>query len=476
MNDGTREVPLAEAILDRAEAVAVDADATLLGRAAEHVLDTTACVVAGADHPTARRLRAAGGLRWEREGREEGEADRPAGGAKARGLRETVSCEATLREAMLAGVTRAHVDEFDAIHTASATLPAAVVIPPAVLVATALRRGGDELLRAVIAGYEAVAEVGTRFGGPALYADRWWPGALFGPVGTAVALARLYRLSRERTLAAIGLAAGGMAGLLPPDRLGDAHYVALGRSACAGLDAVRFAAAGMEVDPRLLEGAVAATLRRRPAEAGSRTPHLLGCSLKAYPCARPLHAAVSALEDLLAEGLRPETVTGVRIGLPPAALRFVTVDPRPADPAAAAASAPFVVAATLSGDIRNIAIFRSAGAVSGTGETAPVISDTVDDSGAGLHVAIEAGEVVGAAYPRHWGAEVTVTTSTGGSYRRVVLDPPGDPALPMTRDQLTAKAERLLRGREGAARHIADCLALERATDVARLRLLPAGL
>ncbi|MFB9677391.1 MmgE/PrpD family protein [Streptosporangium vulgare] len=473
MNDGTREVPLAEAILDRAEAVAGGADATLLGRAAEHVLDTTACVVAGADHPTALRLRAAGGLRRGREEHEEGEADRPAG-AGAR--RETALREASLREAVLEGVTRAHVDEFDAIHTGSATLPAAVVIPPAVLVATALRRGGDELLRAVIAGYEAVAEAGTRFGGPALYADRWWPGALFGPLGTAVALARLYRLSRERTLAAIGLAVGGMAGLLPPDRLGDAHYVALGRSACAGLDAVRFAAAGMEADPRLLEAAAAAVLRGEPAEAGSGTPHLLGCSLKAYPCARPLHAAVSALEGLVEEGLRPETLAEVRIGLPAAALRFVTADPRPADPAAAAASAPFVVAATLSGDIRNISIFRSAGSVSGTGETAPAIPGTVGGPGAGPEVTIEAGEVVGAAYPRHWGAEVTVTTSTGASYRRVVLDPPGDPASPMTRGQLTAKAERLLRGHEGAARHIAGCLALERATDVARLRLLSTGL
>ncbi|MEU0487289.1 MmgE/PrpD family protein, partial [Streptosporangium sp. NPDC006013] len=418
----------------------------------EHVLDTTACVLAGADHPTARRLRAVGGLR---RGRNE---------AVVQDRR--VEADAVLREAVLAGATQAHVDEFDAIHTGSATLPAAVVIPPAVLVATALRRGGEELLRAVIAGYEAVAEVGARFGGPALYADRWWPGALFGPVGTAVVLARLYRLDRERTLAAIGLAVGGMAGLLPSGRLGDAHYVALGRAACAGLDAVRFAAAGMEVDPRLLEGAVAPALRREPAEAGSGTPHLLECSLKAYPCARPLHAAVSALEDLVAEGVRPETVAEVRIGLPSAALQFVTVDPCPADPAAAAASAPFVVAATLSGDIRNISIFREAGAESGREDTVP---------GAGPGVAIEAGGVVEAAYPRHWGAEVTVTTSAGVSYRRVVLDPPGDPALPMTRGQLVAKAERLLREHEGAARHIADCLALESATDVARLRLWPSG-
>lgn len=379
---------------DRARAAARDADVAVLAEAARHVLDTAACVASGSTHPLAARWvpllpEAPGGV-----------AALGAPGSWAVGT--AVEIDATL----------AHVDEFDALHGPAAVAPGAVVVPTALHVGRAVGASGADVLRAVVAGYEAVAEASLRFGGPALYAAGWWPTALFGALGAAAATALLLDLDGPATTTALALATAPLGGLLSADDLGDAHYLLCGRAAAHGVGAARAAAAGLTASATLLDaGPLGAP--RPPSPPGP--PHLLGTALKSWPCARPLHTALAALAELGADGAEGP----VRIALPTAALRFVTAERRPSGPAEAAASAAVAVAGARAGRARDPGWYRD------PGPAADVVLGTDPD--------------LDAAFPARWGAVVTV----GGASRRVLVAP-GDPDRPLSAEALRAKASRLL--------------------------------
>ncbi|QJY48226.1 MmgE/PrpD family protein [Pseudonocardia broussonetiae] len=378
----------------RARAAARDADALVLAEAARHVLDTAACVASGSTHPLAAR--------WVPllPTAPDGVAALGAPGAWA--VETAVEIDATL----------AHVDEFDPLHGPAAVAPGAVVVPAALHVGRALGASGPDVLRAVVAGYEAVAEASLRFGGPALYRAGWWPTALFGALGAAAATALLLDLDGPATTTALALASAPLGGLLSADDLGDAHYLLCGRAAAHGVRSARGAAAGLTGSATLLDAGP-------PGPPGPPSPpgppHLVGTALKSWPCARPLHTALAALEELGADGADGP----VRIALPTAALRFVTGERQPSGPAEAAASAAVAVAGARAGRARDPGWYRDPGAA------ADVVLDTDPD--------------LDAAFPARWGAVVTV----GGVSRRVLVAP-GDPDRPLSAGALRAKASRLL--------------------------------
>ncbi|WP_432837753.1 MmgE/PrpD family protein [Dactylosporangium sp. CA-092794] len=421
--------------------------------AALHLLDTVGCIAGAAGHPTATRL---GGL------------------PPAAGPHRTLGGHHSLGRAVLVEATLAHLDEFDALHPAAAVAPAAVVVPTALLVAADVDAPGERLLAAVLAGYETVVEAALRFGGAALYASGWWPTAVFGPLGAAAATAVLLDLSPARHREALSLAAAGLGGLLSADRLGDAHYLLTGQAAARGAEAAYLARAGAGGSPALLDAPAAAALGRAPAApspagpspAGPSPaapspaapspagPHLLGTALKAYPCARPLHAALDALRQLAGDGVDLAAAREVRVALPPPLLRFVTADPAPPGPAEAAASAAVAVAALLRGRADDPAAYRDGGPPTG-----PPVSLAGD-------------ETLLTAFPAHWGAEVTVSTVDGAVLRRRVLDAPGDPARPLDATAVRAKFDRQV---PRAARLAEACLGIAAAASVRPLRRLLAG-
>jgi 2-methylcitrate dehydratase PrpD len=356
----------------------VDTD---LAVAARHVLDVVACIGSGATHPLAGKLRG-------------------------------VVPDGVERDAILA-----HVDEFDPLHGPSATAPGAVVVPAALHVGASVGASGANVLRAVVAGYEVLVEAGLRFGGPALYAAGWWPTALFGGLGAAAAAAVLLDLDEDSTVHALALAAAPMGGLLSADVLGDAHYLLTGAAAARGVQAAHAAAAGMTGSETLLDGPAARALGRSPGPASPIGPaHLVGTSLKTWPCARPLHTALAAFAAL---GVVPAPDEVVRIDLPTAALAFVTADRHPPGPAEAAASAAVAVAGAMAGQARDPRWYRA------PSRTHPVV--------------LGANPALDAEFPRRWGAEVTVRGMT-----RRVLVAPGDPDSPLDDAAVRAKAAALL--------------------------------
>ena len=110
------------------------------------------------------------------------------------------------------------------------------------------------MLEAFAEGWEAMAAVASA-SHPALYDGGWHPTAVCGPVGAAVASARLLDLSapeREHAVALAVLRTGGTRGAFGSD--GKALQVGL--AAAAGVQAALLARAGAVVDARVIRGEV----------------------------------------------------------------------------------------------------------------------------------------------------------------------------------------------------------------------------
>jgi len=360
--------------------------------AAHHALDTLGCCLVGRGHPMAGRL-----------GRSLADLGSvgPCQPVGLPALSLPVDTAAAV-DAMLA-----HVDEYDGFHSAAAVVPAAVVVPAAFAVARHEGLAGGRFLDAVLAGYEVVVETGLRFTGPQLYGSSWWPTALFGAIGAAAATSVLLDLDEESLTTALCIAAAGTGGLLSDAELSEGHHLLVGNAVGRGVAAAYQSRAGMSAARTLLDGPASRALGRRPLPPQpAERVHLAGCSVKPYPCARPLHAVIDALHQLADSGVDLESLTAVRIGLPGPLLAFVSDDKEVAGPSEAAASAAFAVAAAIAGRESDVTFYRNA-----------VLTPTQK----ALTVTIAPDAELDLLYPEQWGATVTLFRAAAPDARSVTV-------------------------------------------------------
>ncbi|MCR1784401.1 MmgE/PrpD family protein [Nocardioides carbamazepini] len=315
-------------------------------------VDTLACLVVGADHPTVGRLLGSQDV----VAADSGWTPLAAPGAQR-----------SRTDALVADVTAAHVDELDAVHPASATVPGAVVVPLAVQIGARTDASGADLLAAVAAGYEVTAAVAGLLSGPRLYQASWWPGAVAGRLGAAMTASCLLGLDEERTRQALALAAASAGGLLSEDVFADGHYVLLGDAAAAGLQAAVRAAAGLRASPTLLDGPArrafaAPTDGAVGGAVESAVPRIVEGLYKEYPCSTPLQAVIRGLVSLAERSDRPAigTASVVEVALPAAMTAYISTDRDVDGPPEAAASLAYSVGAVARGRERDVGYFRAA--------------------------------------------------------------------------------------------------------------------
>jgi 2-methylcitrate dehydratase PrpD len=148
--------------------------------------------------------------------------------------------------------TAGHILDFDdtlaegVVHVSAATAPAALVL--AAHLGLSIRAALD----AYAEGYEALAAV-AKASHPELYDAGWHPTAVCGPIGAAVAAARLLDLSaaqRDNALAVALLRAGGTRGAFGSD----GKAIQVGLASAAGVQGALLTRAGAMVDPRAIHG------------------------------------------------------------------------------------------------------------------------------------------------------------------------------------------------------------------------------
>lgn len=195
-------------------------------QAVSMIVDGIACGLAATTSPIAAALRA-----WRGNG---------AGSHAVFGDRATTDA----RSAILANGTLIHALDFDDIpHFA------AVELPPALALLEENDVSGEELIVAVVAGFEVAARVTTMLA----HGRPQHPIGTVGAVASAAVSARLLRLTREQTTTALSIAASMSGGLT--ENFGTfTKPLHAGRAAEAGYLAATLAATGWTADPAVYEG------------------------------------------------------------------------------------------------------------------------------------------------------------------------------------------------------------------------------
>jgi 2-methylcitrate dehydratase PrpD len=282
--------------------------------------------------------------------------------------------------------TAGHVLDFDdtlpdgVAHVSATTAPAALVL------AGHLGLSFGTALDAYAEGYEAMAAVASA-SHPSLYDRGWHPTAVCGPIGAAVAAARLLELSAEQRDTAVAVAllrAGGARGAFGSD----GKAIQVGLAAAAGVQGALVARHGANVDPRAIHGPVgfAAVLGAAwpAAEAGGpaciealvhpSAPAIERNWIKLHPSCLGTHSPIDAAEQLrhATGGAAPLEVVVHPVARQAAHLDAVT------DGLSAKFSIPYCVAHTLTrGAPRTADFTRVDGAVA---ERSNAVSVSVDAS------------------------------------------------------------------------------------------------
>ena len=358
--------------------------------------------------------------------------------AEERGPGRAVSyveaCRAPVRHAALLNAAASHTVEFDDIHRDSGFHPACPTISAALAVAQAKGRSLDDLLRAVIAGYEVSCRIGLAVM-PSHY-RMWHITGTVGTFGAATAAAVLLDCDADQCAHALATAATTAGGLQQAFRgAGMSKPMHPAHAAEAGTLAALAVGAGVTGALDVLHGPVgfaAATSDGtgdwlRALDGLGERYAIAEMTFKNHGCCGHIHAPLDAVALLQARhGLRAADVERIEVeGY--AATQEVCDRPVAATEQEARFSAQFCLATQLlHGGVRLSAF--------GPDRLAdPALKALMD------RISVRAAPDLVALYPGRRAARVTVTLRNGRTLFHEQPTRKGDPDAPLSDDELSAK-------------------------------------
>jgi 2-methylcitrate dehydratase PrpD len=371
-------------------------------------------------------------------------------GARERGPQALRALGDELPARVAFAASAGHVLDYDDTLPDGVAHVSAACAPAALMLADELGLSLGATLEAFAEGWEAMAAVASA-SHPALYDGGWHPTAVCGPVGAAVAAARLLELSSVERGHAVALAllrTGGTRGAFGSD----GKAIQVGLAAAAGVQAALLAQAGAAVDARVVRGEVGfegvlgavvppGVLEGRAAANGTRA--ITHNWIKLHPSCLGTHAAIDAAAQARDAGYRPDGAV-IEVAVHTVARQAAHLD-EVEDGLAAKFSIPYCVAHALWHGPPGVGDFGALDAE--TLERAALVRVVVDD-----------------ALPE-WGAVLNVD----GRELARVGSPKGSPERPASPADLTAKLSDLAGERLDGILHDLDAPAA-RTLDAAGLR------
>jgi len=337
--------------------------------------------------------------------------------------------------ALLNGVF-GHSLDFDDTHADSSLHPSAPVVPAALAAAQMTNASGQEMLAAIVIGYEVCCRLGNALDPSAHYARGFHPTATAGVFGACAAAGRLLGLDERQMISAFGVAASQASGSLQflVNGAWNKRYQ-VGEAAMKGLVAATLAAEGFKGASDAIDGkhgfltGYSDGARVELSTVGlGKVWETMRIGMKPYPACRYTHAAVDGLLDLMArENFGAADVQSITIGLHRNGVTLVgeplTEKCRPCSIVEGQFSMPFAVA---------VALLRGRFGwddydLLGSRET-DAICDRVD--------VVRDPSLEGKAHP--FGASLTVFTETK-TYQSRIADPSGEPATFPAPEAIAAK-------------------------------------
>lgn len=340
-----------------------------------------------------------------------------------------------------------HTLEMDDVHTKSKTHIGTVVIPAAWAAAEYEQKGGEELLAAIISGYEIMSRIGMGVGVTAHRNLGWHVTATAGTFGAAAACARILGLSAEQTAWALGLAGAQSFGTWA--FLGDGASCKVlnpARAAQCGLEAAYLAKSGMTGPVHILtadDGGILKMMSSAPC------PDLITKNLgsmweiqnvdnKPYPSCRSTHCAIDGALKLAEEyGILADEISKVEIetyqvGYKQCGLSESSLHPK--SPVQAKFSTPFTVACAM--------LFGECTLKQMTKDVIeqPKVQNLMEK------IRVLPTEEFTSAYPSHWGCRVNIRLKDGTVRSAKIPDASGSIFQPLTESQVQDKALSLMEG------------------------------
>ncbi|WP_432628284.1 MmgE/PrpD family protein [Brotaphodocola sp.] len=419
--------------------------------AALRVLDLVSVAAGASEDPLVREAETAlGALSGVRLGEKSG-----SGWVSVWGRKEKYPLvTAAMIDAMMA-----HTLELDDVHTASKTHGSASLIPAAWTCAEYLGKGGQDLLLAIVCGYETVNRVGMAFGVSSHRNRGWHATATCGVFGCAAACAKLLDLDVNQIVSALGMAGTQSSGVWA--FLGDGSNCKIlhpARAAADGIEAAFLAKAGMTGPEHIFEAKDGGLLYAmsdggdlsKLSEGLGVCYEILNMDMKPYPCCRSAHCAIDGILEIrkqmetrlgkkldtlgeaqkLADQIQAIQIDTYLVGYKQCAVSDGCLHPKTV--LDAKFSTPYSVAAAfLYGNVEMRQFEPEVVAKREIGELLDKVS-------------VQPSERFTKQYPNHWGCHVTVTMKDGSVYEAEVEDPSGSAARPLTREQAMKKAKEFL--------------------------------
>lgn len=417
------------------------------------VLDTLGIAVAAAPLETSRAAR-----RWAAE---QGGSH----GASAVGVEQRLPANLA---AFVNGVL-AHSLDYDDTHLPSVLHPSATVVPAALAAAERVGADGRALVHAIAVGLETCVRLGMagydeEAGNSTFFEHGQHATSICGAMGGAVA-ASVLAGDEDAVVHSLGVAASMASGIIEANRTGGTvKRIHCGWAAHSAVSAAELVAHGLTGPPTVLEGRFGffqAWLHGQ-FDASAVTDGLgtdwavPGIFFKPYPANHFTHAAVDAAAALRADGVRPEDVERLVLGVPAPNLRTIgepiEVKRAPETGYMAQFSGPYAVAVGLLG---------GGGLGAGLDDYTDALAHDPARRAVMATVDVVADERCTAIFPRQFPAVLTAHLRDGREVVQEVLTTRGGPERPLSFDELATKF------RDNAGRTLAadEVDALARACD-----------
>jgi 2-methylcitrate dehydratase PrpD len=338
--------------------------------------------------------------------------------------------------AAFANAACAHALDMDDGHRFAASHPGVVVIPAAIAAAELVGASTKKLITGIVVGYEVMIRIGKAITPSSLNRGFHITG-ITGPFGAAAAAANIMGLTRDETIAAMGMAGLQSAGLIQVNHEVEGSMVKPlnpARASSSGLLSCILARKGARGPLEIFEGqdgylkAFAEGVKpdRLTQELG-RDYEISKVYLKLYSACRHAHAPLDAAFEAFrkSEG-KIEEIDKIIVETYSAGVRLAGI-PHATTPSAGRFSIAFSVALAL---------------VKGDAGADKYCEDNIRDRSiqdlAGK-VELVSSEKWEALYPQKRGATVTIVNRSGGSVSSEVNLAKGEPENPASWDEITRK-------------------------------------
>ncbi len=377
--------------------------------------------------------------------------------------------QATMRTAAVINAAASHTVEFDDIFRDAIYHPSTPVVSTALATAEAENASGDEFLRAVITGYEISTRIALVMG--RAHYKYWHNTATNGSFGAVAAAASLLQLDRDGIANAIGLV-GTMAAGLQQALRSDSHTKPMhgAHAADTGVLCARAAANGVTGTLDILDGEVGYGAAMSEdcdwsiATAGlGEDYNITRMTTKNHGCCGHAFAAIDAALALQeTHGIAAADIRAISVGGYSATLDICSGRAH-RTPFEGKFSLPYLVATAIThGTVRMDAFSDARLGDPGTAALAKKVELHLD-------------EEIDSTFPHRRSARMTIETNDGRVLDHFQRDRRGDPELPLTDDEISAKYMELVAPVTGETEAEALLAALWSAEEYGSVRDLPIG-